>query len=28
VQGNASDNFSVSDPDGLRVQVSASDWRG
>jgi hypothetical protein len=26
VQGNASDNFSVSDPDGLRVQVSASDW--
>lgn len=28
VQGNASDNFSVSDPDGLRVQVSAFDWRG
>jgi catechol 2,3-dioxygenase-like lactoylglutathione lyase family enzyme len=28
VQGDASDNFSVSDPDGLRVQVSAPDWRG
>ena len=28
VQGNASDNFSVSDPDGLRVQVSAPDWPG
>ena len=28
VQGKASDNFSVSDPDGLRVQVSAFDWRG
>lgn len=28
VQGNARDNFSVSDPDGLRVQVSAFDWRG
>lgn len=28
VQGSASDNFFVSDPDGLRVQVSASDWRG
>jgi hypothetical protein len=28
VQGEASDNFSVSDPDGLRVQVSAFDWRG
>jgi catechol 2,3-dioxygenase-like lactoylglutathione lyase family enzyme len=28
VQGNASDNFSVTDPDGLRVQVSAPDWRG
>lgn len=26
VQGNASDNFSVSDPDGLRVQISAPDW--
>lgn len=26
VQGTASDNFSVSDPDGLRVQVSAVDW--
>jgi catechol 2,3-dioxygenase-like lactoylglutathione lyase family enzyme len=26
VQGAASDNFSVSDPDGLRVQVSAVDW--
>lgn len=28
VQGTASDNFSVSDPDGLRVQVSPPDWRG
>jgi catechol 2,3-dioxygenase-like lactoylglutathione lyase family enzyme len=28
VEGNASDNFFVSDPDGLRVQVSAPDWRG
>lgn len=28
VQGTATDNFSVSDPDGLRVQVSAPDWRG
>lgn len=28
VQGTAGDNFSVSDPDGLRVQVSAPDWRG
>ena len=28
VQGDAGDNFSVSDPDGLRVQVSAFDWRG
>lgn len=27
VQGGASDNFFVSDPDGLRVQVSAFDWR-
>jgi catechol 2,3-dioxygenase-like lactoylglutathione lyase family enzyme len=26
VQGNASDNFSVIDPDGLRVQISAPDW--
>ena len=26
VQGTASDNFSVLDPDGLRVQVSAVDW--
>ena len=26
VQGNAADNFFVSDPDGLRVQVSAVDW--
>ena len=26
VQGTASDNFSVIDPDGLRVQVSAVDW--
>ena len=28
VQGTASDNFFVTDPDGLRVQVSAFDWRG
>jgi catechol 2,3-dioxygenase-like lactoylglutathione lyase family enzyme len=26
VQGDAADNFSVSDPDGVRVQVSAPDW--
>jgi len=26
VQGTASDNFFVTDPDGLRVQVSAFDW--
>ena len=26
VQGTAADNFIVSDPDGLRVQVSAADW--
>jgi catechol 2,3-dioxygenase-like lactoylglutathione lyase family enzyme len=26
VQGDAVDNFSVNDPDGLRVQVSAPDW--
>jgi catechol 2,3-dioxygenase-like lactoylglutathione lyase family enzyme len=26
VQGDASDNFSVSDPDGLRVQISAPGW--
>ena len=26
VQGSAADNFFVSDPDGLRVQVSAVDW--
>ena len=26
VLGNAADNFSVSDPDGLRIQVSAVDW--
>jgi catechol 2,3-dioxygenase-like lactoylglutathione lyase family enzyme len=26
VQGDAADNFSVSDPDGVRVQISASDW--
>ena len=26
VQGTASDNFFVADPDGLRVQVSAVDW--
>jgi catechol 2,3-dioxygenase-like lactoylglutathione lyase family enzyme len=28
VQGSASDNFSVIDPDGLRVQISAIDWSG
>ena len=28
VQGSAGDNFFVRDPDGLRVQVSAVDWRG
>jgi len=28
VQGTASDNFFVTDPDGLRVQISAVDWRG
>jgi catechol 2,3-dioxygenase-like lactoylglutathione lyase family enzyme len=27
VQGTAADNFLVTDPDGLRVQVSAVDWR-
>lgn len=26
VQGTAGDNFFVTDPDGLRVQVSAVDW--
>jgi catechol 2,3-dioxygenase-like lactoylglutathione lyase family enzyme len=26
VQGEAADNFSVIDPDGLRVQISAPDW--
>ncbi len=26
VQGTASDNFFVKDPDGLRVQISAVDW--
>ena len=26
IQGNAVDNFFVTDPDGLRVQVSAVDW--
>jgi catechol 2,3-dioxygenase-like lactoylglutathione lyase family enzyme len=26
VQGTAADNFFVTDPDGLRVQVSATDW--
>jgi catechol 2,3-dioxygenase-like lactoylglutathione lyase family enzyme len=26
VQGSAADNFFVTDPDGLRVQVSAVDW--
>jgi glyoxylase I family protein len=26
VQGDARDNFSVSDPDGVRVQISAPDW--
>ncbi len=28
VQGSASDNLFVRDPDGLRVQVSAFDWSG
>jgi catechol 2,3-dioxygenase-like lactoylglutathione lyase family enzyme len=28
VQGGASDNFLVTDPDGLRVQISAFDWTG
>ena len=27
VQGTAGDNFMVRDPDGVRVQVSAVDWR-
>lgn len=27
VQGSAGDNFFLTDPDGLRVQVSAVDWR-
>ena len=27
VQGTANDNLSVRDPDGVRVQVSAIDWR-
>jgi catechol 2,3-dioxygenase-like lactoylglutathione lyase family enzyme len=26
VQGTADDNFSVVDPDGLRVQISSYDW--
>jgi catechol 2,3-dioxygenase-like lactoylglutathione lyase family enzyme len=26
VQGTAADNFSVRDPDGLRVQISGVDW--
>ncbi len=26
VQGDAADNFSISDPDCVRVQVSAPDW--
>jgi catechol 2,3-dioxygenase-like lactoylglutathione lyase family enzyme len=26
VQGTGTDNVLVTDPDGLRVQVSASDW--
>ena len=26
VRGAAADNFFVADPDGLRVQVSATDW--
>ena len=26
VQGNAADNFWVTDPDGLRVQISSFDW--
>ena len=28
VQGTAGDNLFVTDPDGLRVQVSSFDWRG
>ena len=28
VQGTASDNFSVTDPDGFRVQISSFDWPG
>lgn len=28
VQGTAGDNFSVLDPDGLRVQISSFDWSG
>jgi catechol 2,3-dioxygenase-like lactoylglutathione lyase family enzyme len=28
VLGNAGDNFFVTDPDGLRVQVSSFDWPG
>ena len=26
VQGSANDSFSVRDPDGIRVQISAPDW--
>jgi hypothetical protein len=26
VVGTAADNFFVADPDGLRVQVSSTDW--
>jgi len=26
VEGSANDSFSVRDPDGLRVQISAPDW--
>ncbi len=26
VQGSADDSFSVRDPDGIRVQISAPDW--
>jgi catechol 2,3-dioxygenase-like lactoylglutathione lyase family enzyme len=26
VQGTAADNFFVTDPDGIRAQVSAADW--
>jgi len=26
VQGNAIDSFTVRDPDGIRVQISAPDW--